>query len=116
MNATMELRRTHWIAAFKLAAIVSAIAAAVALALNAFGDIPQTAVVIGVIVVGFVVSWIQSGRTPRALRDDENARHGVLAGRDGHRSAPYGTAHDRAGRGDHASHRVATVRLHHSRH
>lgn len=58
-----------WTAAIRLGLVVSAVAAAIAVALTAFGDVSQTALVIAVIVVGFVVSWIHSGRT--AMPADE---------------------------------------------
>lgn len=97
MKAVMDLRRSHWLAAVRLAVIVSAIAVAVTLALAAFGDISQTALVIAVIVVGFVVSWIHSGRT--TFDGDEPADGSASTG---------GRAGD-----EHASHRVSVVRVHH---
>jgi hypothetical protein len=97
MNTVMDLRRSHWLAAVRLAVIVSAIAVAVTLALTAFGDVSQTALVIAVIVVGFVVSWIHSGR--ETFEGDE----------------PAGGSASTSGRGGdgHASHRVSVVRVHH---
>ena len=102
MHASMELRRVHWTAAARLAMIVSAVAVAVALALNAFGDVSQTALVIAVIVVGFVVSWIHSGRDTDHTGTD-------------HTGSPFGESSSvgRGDRGDHSAHRVSAVRLHH---
>ena len=97
MNVAMDLRRTHWQAAVRLAVVVSAVAVAVTLALAAFGDISQTAMVIAVIVVGFVVSWIHSGRDTYGGNE------------------PTGGSTSGGGRADdgHASHRVSVVRVHH---
>lgn len=111
MTACMELRRTHWAAAFKLAAVVSAVAVAIALAVSAFGDVSQTAVVIGVIVVGFVISWVQTGRTPRNERDPWSGRALGLSGDSATTAARAGRV--RRDHHDHSSHRVATVRVHH---
>lgn len=55
-----------WAVAVRIGLIVSAAAAAVAVALTAFGDVSQTAIVIVVIVVGFVASWIHTGRAVEA--------------------------------------------------
>ncbi|MEX2626604.1 MAG: hypothetical protein WD225_06950 [Ilumatobacteraceae bacterium] len=100
----MDLRRSPWSAVIWLAVVVSAIAVAVTLALSAFGDVSQTAMVIAVIVVAFIVSWIQSGR---AHDHDGGSANGSssLTG-DGGRDARAG------GDGGHASHRVVVVPLH----
>lgn len=60
----MDDQRTAspWAVAVHVGVIVSVVAAAVAMALTAFGDVPQTALVIAVIVVGFAVSWVHTGR------------------------------------------------------
>lgn len=101
----MDLRRSPWSAVIRLALVVSAIAVAVTLALSAFGDVSQTALVIAVIVVAFIVSWIQSGRTHD--RDEASAAGPTSFTGDGDRDA-------RAGRdGGHASHRVVVVPLDH---
>lgn len=65
MNAVVELRRRTWIAALKLALAMSALAAVVTVAASATGEVPQVAIVIPVIVVGFVASWVQTGRVRR---------------------------------------------------
>jgi len=102
MHAPMELRRAHWTAAVRLAMIVSAVAVAVALALNAFGDVSQTALVVAVIVVGFVVSWIHSGRDTDHTDTDRTG-------------GPFGESSSigPGDRGDHSARRVSAVRLHH---
>ncbi|MGH9135143.1 MAG: hypothetical protein ACRDZZ_14490 [Ilumatobacteraceae bacterium] len=61
----MELRKATWTAALRLAFVVSAVAAAIAVALSAAGDVPQTALVAAVMLVGFVASWVQTGRVAR---------------------------------------------------
>lgn len=65
MNAPMELRRRTWIAALKLALVLSALAAVIAVAVSAAGEVPQAAVVLPVIVVAFTASWVQTGRVRR---------------------------------------------------
>jgi len=61
----VELSRRTWNAALKLALIVSIIAALVAVAVYAAGDVPQAAIVLPVIIVAFTASWIQTGRVRR---------------------------------------------------
>ena len=61
----MELSRRTWNAALKLALIMSIIAALVAVAVYAAGDVPQAAIVLPVIIVAFTASWIQTGRVRR---------------------------------------------------
>ncbi len=65
MNDAMERRSDRWAPAVRLALVVSLIAAAAAIVVSAASEIPQSAVVIPVIVVAFVASWVQSGRRPR---------------------------------------------------
>lgn len=64
MNSIVDRPTDTWHAAFRLAAATSVLAAAVAMLVSVFGDVPQAAVVLPVIVVAFVASWIQSGRAP----------------------------------------------------
>ena len=63
MNSIVDRPTDTWHAAFRLAAATSVLAAAFAMLVSVFGDVPQAAVVLPVIVVAFVASWIQSGRT-----------------------------------------------------
>ena len=65
-NGLMELRRKTFGAAVKLAVALSAVATAIALGLDAAGGISQTALVLTVMVVGFVASWVQTGRVSRS--------------------------------------------------
>ena len=65
MKHEMELRKATWSAALRLAFVVSALAAIVAVALSAAGDVPQAALVAAVMVVGFTASWVQTGRVAR---------------------------------------------------
>jgi hypothetical protein len=65
MNDEMELRKATWSAALRLAFVVSALAAIVAIALSAAGDVPQATLVGAVMVIGFVASWVQTGRVAR---------------------------------------------------
>jgi hypothetical protein len=63
---SMDLRRRTWIAALRLAAVLSVVAGAVAAGVYALGDVPQVAIVLPVIAVAFTASWIQTGRIRRA--------------------------------------------------
>ena len=63
----MEQRRTTWGAALRLAIAWSVMAVGLALALYGI-DIPQPAIVLGVIVVGFVSSWVRTAPTHRSHR------------------------------------------------
>jgi ABC-type Mn2+/Zn2+ transport system permease subunit len=65
MKQGMELRKATWSAALRLAFVVSGIAAIVAVTLSALGEVPQGAFVTAVMVIGFVASWIQTGRVAR---------------------------------------------------
>lgn len=65
MNEDMELRRRTWIAALKLALVVSTVAALLAVAISAAGDVNEVAIVLPVIVIAFVASWVQTGRVRR---------------------------------------------------
>lgn len=58
----MEVRRSNWGAAIRLAILLSVVAAATAIAVHSFGDVPETFIVLSVIVVGFVTSWVRTGR------------------------------------------------------
>lgn len=62
----MELRRRTYGAAVKLAVALSAVATVIALGLDAVGGYSQTALVLTVMVVGFVASWVQTGRVSRS--------------------------------------------------
>lgn len=76
-----------WAAAVRLGLVVSAVAAAVAVAISAFGDVSQTALVIAVIVVGFVVSWIHTGRAVEAVDQDAPPPHETVVRGQGPRAA-----------------------------
>jgi fermentation-respiration switch protein FrsA (DUF1100 family) len=65
-NGHMEVRRNTFGAAVKLAVVLSVVATAIALGLDAAGGISQTALVLTVMVVGFVASWVQTGRVSRS--------------------------------------------------
>ncbi len=69
MNVDMELRRRTWIAALKLALVVSTFAAVVAVAASSLGDVPAVAIVVPVVVVAFVASWVQTGRVRSTFVD-----------------------------------------------
>ena len=66
----MEISRRTWTAAVKLAAVLSVVAAIIAVIASRLTDVPQAAIVLPVIVVAFVASWIQTGRVRRAVVDD----------------------------------------------
>lgn len=61
----VDFDRQTWNSVLRLALIVSVIAAVVAIAVSAAGDVPQAAIVLPVIVVAFTASWVQSGRARR---------------------------------------------------
>jgi ABC-type Mn2+/Zn2+ transport system permease subunit len=61
----MDTDRQKWNAALKLAVLISVVAAFAAVAISAAGDIPQTAIVLPVIIVAFTASWVQTGRARR---------------------------------------------------
>lgn len=61
----MDERRTTYGATVRLALIFSIAAALVAIALQSVGDVSTTRLVIAVAVVGFVASWVQTGRLAR---------------------------------------------------
>lgn len=66
MNGSMELSRHTWIAAIRLAVVISIIAVAAAVVVSTVGNVPQAAIVLPVIVVAFTASWIQTNRDRRA--------------------------------------------------
>ena len=62
MKHDMELRKATWSAALRLAFVVSVLAAIVAVTLSAAGDVSPAVLVGAVMVIGFVASWVQTGR------------------------------------------------------
>ena len=66
MHSNVELTRRTWIAAVKLAIVISFLAALVAVVVSSIGDVPAFAIVGPVIVVAFVASWVQTGRVLRS--------------------------------------------------
>jgi len=65
MKRVVDTDRPTWTAVMKLALLISVIAAFVAIAVSAAGDIPQAAIVLPVILVAFTASWVQTGRAQR---------------------------------------------------
>ena len=80
----MEIRRRTWIAALKLAVVVSLLSAIVAIAVSALGDVPAVVIVLPVIAVAFTLSWVQTGRV---LRTPDTVRTDLVTGR---HAAPIG--------------------------
>ena len=66
-NEDMEVRRATLEAAVRLATVFSLMAAVVALALSAVGDVSTTGLVVAVSVVGFATRWVQTARVSRAV-------------------------------------------------
>jgi flagellar biosynthesis protein FliQ len=62
MKSHMEINRRTWIAAIKLAVVISTLAAIMAVAVSSLGDIPQAVIVLPVVIVAFTASWVQTGR------------------------------------------------------
>jgi hypothetical protein len=63
----MELQRRTWSAAVRLAAVISVLAAVLAVAVQAAGNVPQVAIVLPAMAIAFTASWIQTGRVRREL-------------------------------------------------
>ena len=62
MKEHMDISRRTWIAAIKLAVVISTIAALAAVVVSRIGHVPDGAIVAVVAVVAFAVSWVQTGR------------------------------------------------------
>lgn len=73
----MELRRTTWGAAIRLAITLSVVAAASAAILHPIGILSQPVIVLGVIVVGFVTSWVRTGQVERGVTEPRLAHRVV---------------------------------------
>ena len=54
----MEISRRTWIAAIRLAIVMSAIAALAAITIASVGSVSDTTIVATVAVVAFAVSWV----------------------------------------------------------
>jgi hypothetical protein len=74
----MERRRTTWGTAIRLAFTLSAIAAATAWMLDSVAGLSQTAIVLTVIVVGFLTSWVRTGQAPRGSQPARRSVHRVV--------------------------------------
>lgn len=74
----MDIRRNTYLAAIRLAVVLSTIAAAVALGLDAGGYVSRPAIVLTVIVVGFVTSWVETGRAARSPIEGHRHRVAVV--------------------------------------
>jgi hypothetical protein len=62
----MEISRRTWIAAIRLAIVMSAIAALAAITIASVGSVSDTTIVATVAVVAFAASWVQTGRLQRS--------------------------------------------------
>ena len=62
----MDVRREMFGLAVMLAVALSAVAAATVVALDSIGAAPQPVLILSVIVIGFVASWVQTGRVVRS--------------------------------------------------
>ncbi len=79
MKEHMDISRRTWIAAIKLAVVISTIAAVAAVAVSTLGQIPDVAIITIVAVVAFAASWVQTGRVrstavPMPVRSPTHAR------------------------------------------
>ncbi len=81
MDTDNDLSRASWNAAVKLAAVISGVSAAIAMTLTTLGGISDSALVLSVIVVGFVASWVQ---TERIYRGQIGREATLFAGRSHH--------------------------------
>ena len=77
-NDPMDVRRATYWAAVRLAIVFSTVAAAVALGLDAVGAVSPTALVLTVIIVGFVTSWVRTERVARLARRADAHRIAVV--------------------------------------
>ena len=68
MISDVELSRSTWIAAIRLAAVTSVLAAVLAVTASKLGNVPDAAIVLPVIVIAFTASWMQTSRI-RGARD-----------------------------------------------
>ncbi len=62
----MEISRRTWIAAIRLAIVMSAIAALAAITIASVGSVSDTTIVATVAVVAFATSWVQTRRLQRS--------------------------------------------------
>ena len=75
----MEDRRTTWGAAIQLAITLSVLAAITAATLHSIGILSQPTIVLGVIVIGFVTSWVRTGRLEQRRTLEHRAhRHATV--------------------------------------
>lgn len=65
-NRAMDVSRRTWIAAVKLAVVLSTCAAFITVVVSAFGDVAPLAIVAPVAIVAFTASWVQTGRVQRS--------------------------------------------------
>jgi hypothetical protein len=63
----MDIRRATFEVAVRLAVMFSAAAAGLALVLDATGDVSPVAFVSAVVIVGFVTSWVVTGRVAKSI-------------------------------------------------
>lgn len=61
----VNLSRRTWVAAIRLATVLSVVAAGLAVVASSIGGVPEAAIVLPVIVVAFTASWVQTGRIRR---------------------------------------------------
>ncbi len=72
-TSDMDVRRATFAVAVRLAIALSIGAATVAALLEAVGDVSRPSLVMSVIVVGFVTSWVHTGRA--AAEVERSRRH-----------------------------------------
>ena len=77
----MEIRRESYGAAIRLALVFSVMAAMLAITLDAVGDVSAIGLLAAVAVVGFVTSWVQTGRVWKAVPARTGHRITVLSQR-----------------------------------
>lgn len=77
----MDIRRVSYGAAIRLAVVFSVMAAILAIALDAVGDVSTGGLVMAVAVVGFVTSWVQTGRVWKSVPVHSGHRITVLSQR-----------------------------------
>lgn len=75
----VDLTRRTWMAAVRLAMIVSVVAATLAVVASTVSDLPEAAIVLPVIVVAFSASWVQTARIRREAEANAPLSHEAIS-------------------------------------
>lgn len=75
----MDARREMFGAAMIVGSVWSALAAALVIGLDSIGAASRPTLVLAVIVIGFVASWVQTGRVARTSEPGHRRLHVAVA-------------------------------------